>query len=122
MRRVLGLSAECVRVSARLLLLALSVTTLGPVMHGVHDTELHAFVVLHDETKHHFQDASSPESPLEADHCVACHFVRTSRGPVSWEPSGLVAFTPGNLCVHADGNLVASEFADPRPARAPPLV
>jgi hypothetical protein len=111
-----------VRAAARLLLLALSVTTLGPVLHGIHDEELQPLVV-HDESRHHFQAASSQDSTTaESDHCVACHFVRTSRGPVSWELTGLHVFAPGKLLFHSDGELVAPPSASPTPARAPPTL
>jgi hypothetical protein len=110
------------RAAARLLLLALTVTTLGPVLHGIHDEELQPLVV-HDESRHHFQAASSQgSSTAESDHCVACHFVRTSRGPVSWELTGLHVFTPGKLLFHSDGELVAPPSASPTPARAPPTL
>ena len=89
MRTILGLSSTLIRAAARVLVLTLSVTTLGPVLHGSHDEELQAPVGTHDESQHHLQAAHGPDQgPLESDHCVACHFVRTSRGPVSWEPAG----------------------------------
>jgi hypothetical protein len=122
MPKSLGLSAGLVRASARLLLLALSVTTLGPVLHGVHDAELHAVVVPHDESEHQYQSPSDTTgAPLEAEHCVACHFVRTSRGSVSWEPAGLHSLATGLRLFHSDGHLVAAPSAAPTPARAPPL-
>jgi hypothetical protein len=122
MSKSLGLSAGLVRAAARLLLLALSVTTLGPVLHGVHDAELHAVFVPHNESDHQYQSASeSAGGPLEAEHCVACHFVRTSRGAVSWEPTGLHPLATGHRLFHADGQLVAVLSAAPTPARAPPL-
>jgi hypothetical protein len=118
----LGLSAALLRASARLLLLALSVTTLGPILHGVHDAELHAVVVPHNESQHQYQSRSDTAGgPLEAEHCVACHFVRSSRGPISWEPAGLHTLTTGHRLFHSDGQLVATPSGAPSPARAPPL-
>jgi hypothetical protein len=122
MSKCLGLSARLVRASARLLLLALSVTTLGPLLHGMHDAELHAVVVPHDETQHQYRSATDPaQAALEAEHCVACHFVRSSRGPVSWEPAGLHPLASGQPLLHSDGQLVAAPAVSPTPARAPPL-
>jgi hypothetical protein len=120
MGTALGLSTRLVRGTARLLAVVLSVTTLGPVLHGAHDPELSPVIIAHDESLHHFQAASAPSAALEADHCVACHFMRSSRGPVSWEPSGLVAFAPGHLLYHSDGALAASPSFARLPARAPP--
>ena len=123
MRKLLGLSPGLMRHTARLLLLALSVTTLGPALHGVHDTDCDPLVIVHDESQHHFTAASSSDNGgPPGEHCVACHFLRTSRGPVSWEPSGLHALTSGNLLYHSDGQLVAAPAASPQPARAPPAI
>lgn len=122
MRTILGLPRVWLGGMARLLLLTLSVTTLGPVLHDEHDAERQSTVILHDESQHHLQaaEASDPRSP-GAEHCVACHFVRTSRGPVSWEPAGLHALSSGNRLSHTDGRLPAASFESRRPARAPPL-
>ena len=123
MPNVLGLSAAMLRVSARLLVLALSVTALGPILHGVHADECEPSFIVHDETAHHFQSAVPDRAPLPGgEHCVACHFARSSRGPVSWEPTGLTSLASGNLLFHSDGNLVALVAAAPLPARAPPRV
>ena len=122
MRKLLGLPTAVLRFTSRLLLVALSVTTLGPALHGVHDTDCEPVVVFHDASQHHFDAAPTPnEEPGAADHCVACHFLRTSRGPVSWEPSGLQPLTSGGLLHDADGRLVAPPSVSPQPARAPPL-
>ncbi|HUE87899.1 MAG TPA: hypothetical protein VMO26_17640, partial [Vicinamibacterales bacterium] len=109
------------RASARLLLVALSVSALGPVAHGVHEDECESAFVFHDEHQHHFR-APLPGSDdrSDADHCVACHFARSSRGPVSWEPSGLIALDCGVLLYHSDGQLTATPAATRLPARAPP--
>lgn len=121
MRKLLGLSSTLIRATARVLVLTLSVTTLGPVLHGAHDEELQAPVGTHDESQHHLQAAhTADQGPLEAEHCVACHFVRTSRGPVSWEPAGVVEFAAGTRIVHVDGALSAAPTASPTPSRAPP--
>lgn len=122
MRNVLGLSSGVLRGSARLLLLALSVTMLGPVLHGVHDTDCDPLVVLHDARQHHFA-APTPndDGTGSSEHCVACHFLRTSRGPASWELSGLQALLSGNLLFHSDGQLVAAPSTSHQPSRAPPL-
>jgi hypothetical protein len=118
---LLGLSSTVIRATARVLVLTLSVTTLGPVLHGAHDEELQAPVGTHDESQHHLQAAHGPEQgPLEPEHCVACHFVRTSRGPISWEPAGLLALAPGDRLVHSDGRVSATPAAAPSPSRAPP--
>jgi hypothetical protein len=117
----LGLAAWHVRSTARLLIVALSVTTLGPMLHGAHDPDLAPVIIAHDAARHHAQASSARDSAVEGDHCVACHFVRSSRGPVSWEPSGLIAFASGNLLYHSDGELAAAPSATPLPARAPPL-
>ena len=121
MRRVLGLPAELVRAAARVLLVTLSVTSVGPVFHEVHDEDFRADIVPHDESQHHFQAANADADPLDADHCVACHFVRSSRGPASWEPAGLDPLAATVRLFHSDATLVASTSAGPTPARAPPL-
>ena len=115
----LGLPQKIMRRTARLLLFALSVSTLGPMLHGAHDPDLSPLIIAHDETQHHYQAATAPAA-RDGDHCVACHFVRSSRGPVSWELTGLRAFSPGQLLFHSDGELVAAPSALPLPARAPP--
>jgi hypothetical protein len=121
MRSLLGLPSGLVRATARLLVVALSVTTVGPVMHELHDEELQS-VVVHDESQHHFQAApDAPDSPGN-HHCVACHFVRTSYGPASWVAAGIAALATGTRLVDSDGLLVAASFASPRPARAPPVL
>lgn len=121
MRIVLGIPAWLLRLSAQMLLVALSVSTLGPIAHGVHDNECEPAFVFHDEHQHHVQAASSPsERASGGDHCIACHFARSSRGPVSWEPSGLTALDSGVLLYHSDGQLTATPSASPLPARAPP--
>jgi hypothetical protein len=123
MQKLLGLPSAVLRRTAYLLLLALSVTTLGPVLHGVHDTDCDPVVIVHDESQHQFAAPSSNAGAARGgDHCVACHFLRTSRGPVSWEPSGLHVLTSGTLLFHSDGQLVAAPSASPTPARAPPTV
>jgi hypothetical protein len=121
MRRFLGLPAELVRAAARVLLVTLSVTTVGPVFHEVHDEDFRADIVPHDESQHHFQAANTQRGSLEGDHCVACHFVRSSRGPVSWEPAGLDPLAATARLFHSDATLVHAASAEPTPARAPPL-
>ena len=122
MGKLLGMPLGLLRASARLLLLALSVTTLGPVLHGVHDADCDPIVVIHDESQHHFTAPTSDAGgTANGEHCVACHFLRTSRGPVSWEPSGLHALRSGNLLFQSDGHLVAAPSTSPQPSRAPPL-
>ena len=119
---MLGLSSKMIRATARALVLALSVTTLGPALHGAHDEELQPPVVAHDESQHHLQAAhNATPSPLDSEHCIACHFVRSSRGPVSWEPAGLVSLARGLRLAHSDGSLSAAPAAAPTPARAPPI-
>ena len=121
MPKLLGVPTALLRFTSRLLLVTLSVTTVGPALHGVHDTDCDPVVVLHDASQHHFAAAPSAadESP-GSDHCVACHFQRTSRGPISWEPSGLYALISGNLLHDSDGRLVTPPSVSPQPARAPP--
>jgi hypothetical protein len=121
-RTLLGLSSTVIRATARVLVIALSVTTLGPALHGAHDEELQPPIGTHDESQHHFQAAhSAVPSPVDSEHCIACHFVRSSRGPVSWEPAGLARLARGLRLVHSDGSLSAAPAAAPTPARAPPL-
>jgi hypothetical protein len=120
MRNLLGIPAWLLHASARVLLLALSVTALGPIAHGVHDDECDPVFVIHDQSQHHVQAATAGRDELPADHCVACHFARSSRGPVAWEPSGLTALDPGVLLYYRDGQLRAAPSAAPLPARAPP--
>jgi hypothetical protein len=121
MRNLLGMPPRLLRWSARLLVLALSTGAVGPLLHGVHAEDCEPLFVVHDETAHHFQAASSTSTPLVAgEHCVACHFARSSRGPVSWEPSGLLRFATGTLLVHFERHLVALLLAASLSARAPP--
>lgn len=121
MRILLGLPPRLLRATARLLVLAMSVGALGPMLHGVHTEDCEPPFVVHDETAHHLQ-ASLPDafSPAGVGHCVACHFARSSRGPVSWELTGISALVHGTLLFHSDGELVAEPSASPVPARAPP--
>ena len=121
MRCVLSIPAGVHRLAARVVLLALSVTTVGPVLHDVHDAELRAAVVPHDASHHHIAAPAADSSPLDADHCVACHFVRTSRGPVSWEFAGLHTLDAQGRCFESPAVFLAALLAAPRPARAPPL-
>src|SRR5690606_16124234 len=75
MRSSLGVPEWLLGASARILLLALSVATLGPALHGVHDVDCEPGFVLHDESQHHVQATDTGRaSALPADHCVACHF------------------------------------------------
>ena len=122
MPRLLGLSSGLLRATSRTLLLALSVTTLGPILHEVHDDELQTLVVAHDESQHQFQAAPSGTEAAAAHHCVACHFVRASHGPASWVVAGIVALAKGARLTDSEGLLVAASFASPRPARAPPAL
>lgn len=118
---MLGLSASLLRASARALLLTLSVSTFGPALHAVHDDDCARPLVAHDARQHHFQSAPAPSTLPHDGHCVACHFARASRGPVSWEPTGLTVLADGVLLYHSDGRLVAAPVAVRVPARAPPL-
>jgi hypothetical protein len=120
MRIVLGVPAWLLRASAQVLLVALSVSALGPVAHGVHEDDCEPAFVFHDENAHHVQAAGPDSAAPGGDHCVACHFARSSRGPVSWVPSGLTALDSGVLLYHSDGELTATPSASPLPARAPP--
>ena len=126
MRQALGLSAAMLGASAWMLVLAMSVSTLGPVLHGAHDShdvESHDAFVVHDESTHYFDSATTQDAaPLTSDHCVACHFARASRGAVAWELTGLTTFVAGQLLFHSDGQLVAAPDASPTPARAPPTL
>ena len=122
MSNVLGLPGTVIRRTARLLVLTLSVTTLGPILHGAHDAELRGPVGTHDESQHHVQAAHTDAGPLDSEHCVACHFVRTSRGPVSLEPAGLAALARGLRLVDFDGAPSARLTAAPAPSRAPPAL
>jgi hypothetical protein len=120
MRKLLGVGPGLMRGAARLLLLTLSVTTLGPVLHDVHDAEMQP-PAIHDESQHALQAAPPlTGGPLESEHCVACHFVRTSRGAVSWEVTGLHDLSAGHVLLHSDGAVRALLSASPTPARAPP--
>ena len=120
MRNLLGIPAWLLRASARVLLVALSVTALGPLAHDVHEDECEPVIVVHDESQHRIQAAPTDALDLLSDHCVACHFARSSRGPVSWERSGLAGLDRGNLLFHSDGALRAAPSVVPLPARAPP--
>jgi hypothetical protein len=122
MRKLLGIPATLLHGTARVLLVALSVSALGPLAHDVHDDDCEPAFVMHDESQHHVQAAAPIERERQGDHCVACHFARSSRGPVSWEPSGLTALDPGVLLYHTDGQLRAAPSAAPLPARAPPVL
>jgi hypothetical protein len=119
-RHLLGLPLWLSRASARVLLLALSVSALGPLAHDVHDDDCHPVFVVHDESQHHVRAAPSVQDGTPADHCVGCHFARSSRGPVAWEPSGLAPFARGVLLQHRDGEVRAALSVAPLPARAPP--
>jgi hypothetical protein len=121
MQTVLGVPARVMRAAARVVLVTVTITTVGPVFHEVHDAELRADVIPHDESQHYFQADKARGGSLDGDHCVACHFVRSSRGPVSWEPAGLDPLAAAARLFHTDATLSASTFAAPQPARAPPV-
>jgi hypothetical protein len=119
----IGMSPRLLRVGARTLLFALTITTLGPVLHGVHDDQYDPTPVAHDASRHQVEAGPPLDSSTSADsHCVACHFARASRGPAAWSQSGLTTLTIGVLLYHADGQLGAAPAVARRPARAPPLV
>jgi hypothetical protein len=120
MPRQLGLPRWFLRLSARVLLAALSISSLSSISHGVHEDDCEPAFVLHDETQHHIQAATPFDADLLGEHCLACHFARSSRGPASWEPSGLIALDKGILLYHGDGELRTAPSAAPLPARAPP--
>jgi hypothetical protein len=122
MRNLLGIPAWLLRFSARVLLVAVSVSALGPVAHEIHIDDCDPVFVLHDETQHHVQARQTGSDQRAGEHCLACHFARSSRGPASWEPTGLMALDPGVLLYHSDGDLRASPSAAPLPARAPPVL
>lgn len=122
MRKLLGLPAWLLRVSARVLLIALSVSALGPAAHEIHEDDCDPAFVLHDEAQHHVQANVPAGEDLQAEHCVACHFARSSRGLVSWEPTGLTSLDRGVLLYHRDGDLRSDPATAPLPARAPPAL
>jgi hypothetical protein len=123
MRNLLGLPAWLHRAAARTLLLTLSIAALGPIIHGVHQEDCDPSIVLHDEWQHPLRAATGSDARTPAgDHCVACHFARSSRGTAAWEPSGLNPLANGVLLYHSDGQLVGALSAVPLPARAPPRV
>ena len=122
MRRFLRLPSGLRRATAYVLLLVLSVTTVGPALHDAHDEELQPVVVVHDESEHHFQAPPTAADPGTSHHCVACHFVRASYGPASWVAAGLAALASGTRLPNAGDVTVAAAFASPRPARAPPVL
>ena len=121
MRKLLGLRRGLLRASARLLVLALSVGALGPVLHGVHADDCEPAFVVHDEASHHFQSAVPNSTPFPAgEHCVACHFARSSRGPASWELTGITTFVSTKRLAYSGSHFVAVLLAATLPPRAPP--
>src|SRR5688572_10950057 len=118
MRRQLGLAPAVLRAGARLLVLTLSVVALGPMLHGVHAEACDPAFVLHDEAEHHFQAApADPTGFPGGEHCVACHFARSSRSPVSWVSTGLASLATGNLLLNRATHGVSGPSAAPLPAR-----
>ncbi|MGQ0733810.1 MAG: hypothetical protein ACT4QD_09160 [Acidobacteriota bacterium] len=117
------MTRAALRAVSRALLLVLGVTTLGPVLHGAHDPEHQAPVVVHDESQHHLQAAPQvvPGWP-DGEHCVACHFARSLRSPVAWDASDLHTIGHGRLLSHTAPQLVAAASATPAPSRAPPAI
>lgn len=122
MRKLLGIPAWLLHASARVLLVVLSVTALGPIAHGVHADDCDPQFVLHDESQHPLSAPRSAPAGTPADHCVACHFARSSRGPLAWELTGLTPLDRGVLLYHGDGELRAAPSVAPLPARAPPVL
>jgi hypothetical protein len=122
MRTRLKMPVPLLRVAARLLLVTLSVTALGPLAHDMHEDDCDPAFVLHDEAQHQARAHVPAQDALTPDHCVACHFARASRGPVSWERARFVALDRGVLLYHSDGQLMAAPSAAPTPARAPPVL
>jgi hypothetical protein len=122
MRNLLGVPAWLLRVTARVLVLTLSLSTLELLAHDVHEDDCDPIFVVHDESRHQVQAAPSTAREVPADHCLGCHFARSSRGPVAWEPSGLTSLDSGVLLYHRDGQLRAAPSSAPLPARAPPTL
>jgi hypothetical protein len=121
MRCLPSLRAGVVRHAARLLLLALTASALGPLVHGIHEEACEPALVLHDERNHHVQGTPAQAgTATTGEHCVACHLARSSRGLVAWEPTGRAPLDRGVLLADAARALAAAPSPAPRPARAPP--
>jgi hypothetical protein len=110
------------RAAARVLVVALAVSSAGPFAHlrEGHDADFEP-LVLHDAAQHRVT-APVPRDPVEGEqHCAACHLVRVVR------QTGLQA--SGTPVLEAAGGLIESQAfvahvsLDLRiPARAPPFV
>ena len=122
MRRLLGLSPRVLRAAARALLLVLGLAALGPLAHGVHADECDTPVVFHDEGAHALRGVADRQPAMPDDHCVACHFARSTRAPLASHPARFGPFEGGALLPHADGRLAPIAHARPLAARAPPAL
>jgi hypothetical protein len=119
MHSVLRLTNKLVRPTARLLIVALTMTTAAPLLHGGHDADCDVFV-WHDASQHRFTTAPLSGDDSSEQHCIACHLQRAPRGPVAWEVSGVVALERGSVLLLVGRNLTSQPGHTPVPARAPP--
>jgi hypothetical protein len=103
------------------LVLVLSVTTLGPILHSLHAEACEAPLVLHDASQHRFSNApAEPGQPATPEHCVACHLQRASRDPGVLKSSAPPVVAASAILRHVDQVFAPDPASIPLPARAPP--
>jgi hypothetical protein len=121
MRWLLGLPGWLGRPIARALVVALSVSALGPILHDLHAEACEPALVLHDAGQHRFSSAATaPGQSSAPDHCLACHLQRAARGPAAAKSPAPQATDTGRVLRPADWTFVADPASLPLPARAPP--
>ncbi len=111
------------RPIARALVVALSVTTLGPILHGLHAEACEPPLVLHDASQHRFSSVpANPIEPATPDHCVACHLQRTSHNPELLNSPAQPVLKASGIRRPVDQVFAADPASLPLPARAPPAI
>jgi hypothetical protein len=115
----LRLSRGVSRAVARLLVVALAVSSAGPFAHGLEGHDADFQLVVHDPRQHRITGAPATDRAGEAQHCAACHLVRVAKQP-RLEATGdpLLEIATGLTDPSAAAAHVSLDLR--LPARAPP--
>jgi hypothetical protein len=108
---------------ARLLVVALVVSSAAPLLHDEqrHDTDCDPVLIVHDASQHRIV-ADEPRQPVESgEHCSACHWARALRS-LHLDVAGSPPRVAGTLLAWPTLTSRISRFDLRVPARAPPSV
>ncbi|MGE0042221.1 MAG: hypothetical protein AB7H88_20325 [Vicinamibacterales bacterium] len=108
------------RLTARVLVAALVVVSIGPLLHAADGHDAEDILVVHDASQHHFTAESHPDEVPVENHCVACHWVRVVRAPHGWDAVDLFFLQPGVRLPEQHPLHASASSRLPLPARAPP--